>query len=944
MGPENQSTGMRKGASGRPRLVRLHQARFCYNGFMRKPTSKAVTSERCINVTFRLRYCTRPGQSLSIVGSHVLLGGGELQKGVPLQYMDREFWQVTVRFPVGAGRNSQFTYNYVLRDVDGSIVNDWGPDRIVNLGTFGVENVSIVDSWNFAGYFENAFYTEPFKAVLLKENHTAVAASTPATTTHIFRVKSPLLKKGQTVCMVGSSPALRQWNTASPLLLSRAAGEDYFTVRLDLSGESFPLEYKYGVFDVEAQKFVRYEDGENRRLREGDATSSQTVVNDGFVVLPANTWKGAGVAIPVFSLRSQKSFGAGEFSDLKRLVDWCRQTGLKLIQILPVNDTRATHTWLDSYPYAAISAFALHPLYLNLEQVAEGRNKRLLSKLEETRKRLNDLDVIDYESVMRVKMEFIKDIYPTQREKTFKSRDYHHFFDANKHWLVPYAVFCHLRDQYGTANYTQWPEHRSYNADEIAALAAEGSPVWSEIALNYFIQFHLHLQLKDAADYAHANGIIIKGDIAIGVSRYGADSWQSPELYHMDMQAGAPPDAFAVTGQNWSFPTYNWPRMKEDGYAWWKRRFEQMSCYFDAFRIDHILGFFRIWSIPADAVEGILGHFVPAIPVEPGEFERHGIRLDADRFAKPYITDQVLSDTFVVDAPVVRERYLNLGVTWKLKPEFATQRAVETCFAGLEQNEVNQRIKLGLYSLISNVILLQDGNGQYHFRFDMEKTSSFKALEPGVQASLKALYIDYFFRRQDEFWKEEALQKLPAMKHVTNMLICGEDLGLVPECVPDVMRDLGLLSLEIQRMPKAQNEEFFHPDEAPYLSVVTPSTHDMSTIRGWWEEDPKTIQKFYNIELEQPGWAPPTCESWISRLIVEQHLASPAMWSIFQLQDILGVNDALRREDVESERINVPAITPYYWRYRMHVTLESLIEDQTFNESIKHALKRNRRG
>jgi 4-alpha-glucanotransferase len=232
---------------------------------------------------------------------------------------------------------------------------------------------------------------------------------------------------------------------------------------------------------------------------------------------------------------------------------------------------------------------------------------------------------------------------------------------------------------------------------------------------------------------------------------------------------------------------------------------------------------------------------------------------------------------------------------------------------------------------------------QFHFRFAIENTSSFKALEPPTQARLRELYINYFFRRQEALWRAEALEKLPALKCVTNMLICGEDLGLVPACVPDVMRQLGLLSLEIQRMPKDPKTDFFNPRNAPYLSVVTPSTHDMSTIRGWWTEDSARTQKFFNEELNRPGGAPATCEAWINQAIVRQHLESPAMWSIFQLQDLLGMDELLRRKNPDDERINEPVNPKHYWRYRMHLTLEALIKSASFNTRLREQLRQSGR-
>jgi 4-alpha-glucanotransferase len=892
-----------------------------------------------MKVTFRLRYRTQFGQSLYLLGNHPLLGGGDVEKAVPLQFLNDESWEVSLDWTPAT--NERISYDYLLKNADGSVVQDWGRDRALVPAEFGSDELLVIDSWNDTGAVENVFYTEPFQKVLLTKNFTEVHAPAPPGATHTFRVKAPLLGNGQTLCLCGDGP-LGNWDTAKPVLLGRLPGESDLTARLDLRGQKFPLTYKYGVFDVEKNSFVRFEDGADRVLGDTPAPSQHIVINDGFVRLPLEPWRGAGVAIPVFSLRSERSFGVGEFLDLKSLADWGKAISLKLIQILPVNDTTATCTSADSYPYAAISAFALHPIYINLAAVANGANTQLLDTLEPRRQLLNALDVLDYETVIGIKLGFLKQIFPAQKAATFNSKEYKTFFKENEHWLAPYAAFCALRDKFGTVDFSKWLEHQKYDAQEIAGFAKDND----DVAFHLFIQFHLHRQLKEATEYARANGIIVKGDIAIGVYRHGADVWQEPELFHMDAQAGAPPDPFAAKGQNWGFPTYNWPRMEADGFAWWKRRFMQMRHYFDAFRIDHILGFFRIWSIPTHAVEGILGHFVPALPVEANEFAARGIAFNRERFTKPFINDAILAEIFGEYSATVRKTFLNKDKSgvYSLKPELATQQQVENYFAAQEKRDA--LLEVGVFDLITNVILLERDE-KFHFRFHLEQTASFKALPPDMQLKLREHYIDYFFWRQDDFWKREALRKLPALKRVTNMLICGEDLGLVPACVPSVMRDLGLLSLEIQRMPKRMGQEFSRPADAPYLSVVTPSTHDMSTIRGWWEEEPPLTQKFYNRELNHEpglqGQAPREAGADIVRAIVRQHLESPAMWSIFQLQDLLGMSSQLRRCDAQAERINIPADPKHYWRYRMHVTLEQLQKADSWNAELRRLIQQSGR-
>jgi 4-alpha-glucanotransferase len=548
---------------------------------------------------------------------------------------------------------------------------------------------------------------------------------------------------------------------------------------------------------------------------------------------------------------------------------------------------------------------------------------------------------MDYEGVIRLKMRLVKELYELQGKQAATTTGFKAFFAANSHWLIPYAAFCYLRDTYGTAQFSAWPEHSVY-AEEMLATLSEQPAAKEVMELYYFIQYHLHLQLKDAAAYAHTKGVVLKGDIAIGIFRNSVDAWQNPVQYQMELQAGAPPDDFAVKGQNWGFPTYNWPQMQQDGFAWCKQRLEQMGHYFDAFRIDHILGFFRIWSIPMHAVEGILGYFVPAIPVNRQEFYERNILFDHQRYTRPYITTPFLEQLFGSQVQQVISDFLvaEEGGHYSLKPAFATQQQVAKYFATQEENEQTRPIKQGLYDLISNVILLEAaGQEGFHFRFDMESTDSFRHLDGHTQYQLQQLYTNYFFERQDHFWKQEAMQKLPALKKVTNMLICGEDLGMVPASVPEVMQQLGLLSLEVQRMPKQTFTTFFHPMNAPYLSVVTPSTHDMSTIRGWWEEDRAKTQQFYNQELSQAGEAPFFCNAWINKAVVAQHLQSPAMWSIFQLQDLLGIDENIRRDNPYEERINVPANPKHYWRYRMHLSLENLIEATAFNAELEKMVK-----
>ncbi len=963
-----------------------------------------------MKVHFYLRYATKFGESFSLC-----LPNGQQHT---LEYLSDDFCFLSlelsaVQFPEG------LAYSYTFHTADGLTKPEANPRRSIDLAAMNVDNLEVFDFFNPMGLLENVFTTQVFSPPQpphegggghsLGQRRVAMEGSAPPhgevgertarsgpqavdqeseiaeertarskpyavdqesvlTPPHegagggfVFRVKAPLLKADEVICLLGHGKALRNWDTMAPILLKNTGA--WWETHFDLSETELPLGYKYGVWNARTNKFLGFEEGGNRPIYGGQQSTvngqqptvnsqQSTIFHDNFARLPLPAWKGAGVAIPVFSLRSKKSWGVGEFTDLPLLVDWSKSVGLKLIQLLPINDTTATHTWMDSYPYASISAFALHPIYVSVEQVAGKKHTEILKPFLKKQKELNALEVVDYEAVLQIKWDILRQLYDLQKTDWIKDADYQAYYESNKHWLAPYAAFCWLRDTNGTADFSQWSKYSTYKAAEIEQLITPihpANPVHpvknkkssvnhsDQIGLHLFVQWHLHLQLKAAADYAHANGLSVKGDIPIGIYRYSCDAWVAPDLYDMDAQAGAPPDDFAEKGQNWGFPTYNWAKMKADDFAWWKQRFEQMSLYFDAFRIDHILGFFRIWSIPMDAVQGILGQFVPAIPVEEAEFRKAGIGFDFDRLCRPFITESVLNEAFGSDAAQVVAQFLLLRLDgqYAFRTEFDTQRKVEDWLQNQKPNDFLRQVREGLFNLISNVILLESPQGGYAFRFGIEKTSSFQQLPEGVKTVLKGMYVDYFFRRQDDFWQREAMEKLPALKAATQMLICGEDLGMVPGCVPAVMEELGILSLEIQRMPKAAGATFFHPKDAPYLSVVTPSTHDMSTLRGWWEEDRALTQRFYNEMLQRSGEAPFFCEAWINKSLLEQHFHSPAMWAIFQLQDLLGMDAKLRRENPHDERINIPANPKHYWRYRTHIALEDLVKAAGFNGELR---------
>lgn len=879
---------------------------------------------------FYLRYNSFFGQSITIALREVSALGEDQFSFIDLNYLNEEYWHLVYNH-IPKYKNSTIEYYCILKDNGKEIRDHW---QIRTLGTIDQE-VMVYDDWQHSKIERNVFNSRAFSKVLITEKLKPSLSSVDKPTHH-FYVMATQLPEGKGICLLGSSDALGKWDANKAILLDKE--NEAWTLKLDLSKAQFPMEYKFATYDLKNKKAEHLEDAANRKLNAPEKKEVPIILHQ-YVDLKKYAWKGAGVNVQLSALKTNKSWGVGDFSDINILSDWSAAVGIKMIQLLPINDTTSTYTRADSYPYSAVSAFALHPIYLDIEKIVTENKIAIPAHLIAEPKKLNEYPTLDYENVYKIKQQAAKLVFESAANDFLKEKSFTVYFNENRHWLVPYAAFCFLRDKFQTADFSQWGEFANYNDKLIQQLVDEKSDAFSEIAFTYFVQYHLHLQLSDAVEYAHKLGIIMKGDLPIGVGRFSMDTWMNPSLFHMDMQAGAPPDAFAKKGQNWSFPTYNWDAMKATNYAWWRQRLTHMSHYFDATRIDHVLGFFRIWSVPMHAIEGVFGVFVPAIGFTKADFEKSGLQFDESRFCNPYINDDMLQNMFGDKASDVKLQFMNGNA---FKEELNTQRKIEF-FS--KSNNIDPLVKQKLFDLLGEVILFKDdkNNEKYHFRIDIHDTISFKELSHNEQEKLNRLYVQYFYEKQNDLWYRVAQEKLDAIQQSSDMMICAEDLGMVPDMVEDVLKSREMLALQVQRMPKKSYQQFSHPNDAPYLSVVTPSTHDMSTIRQWWEEDVHLTQRFYNDLLLHTGKAPQFCEPEICKEIIYQHLKSPAMWCVFLLQDLMSIDDKTRRGNPNEERINNPADPNHFWNYRMHLTLESLKEQSSFNETLLHIISDTQR-
>ena len=808
-----------------------------------------------MRINFHLEYQTTFGEELVV---NILTDGkAEEHK---MGTLDGIHWSAEISKTVRTAGCMDYYYSVVRGDKQER--TEWlvEPHRLEFAAEKGVR-YTVYDHW--LDIPEDAFlYSTAFTECVAARKLNMSPQTSYAKTVRL-KVRAPQLRNNERLAIIGAGDALGNWEALRAINMAEHANNEW-VVSLDASTLPQTFEFKFVALDEEVDVTPLWENGENRMVTLPQLEQGEVVVYElSQAFFPIYPWKAAGTVIPVFSLRSEGSFGVGDFGDLKLMIDWCAKTKQRVLQVLPINDTNITHTWQDSYPYNSISIYALHPQYTDLRQLPKIKDEAKRAKFEQLQKDLNALTQIDYERVNEAKMDYLRTIYAQEGTKTMKTAAFKTFFEQNKEWLVPYAAYCHYRDLYGTAEFEKWPDHHTLPEDEREAMMKTTTKIYKEVAFWYFVQFHLDAQMRAAHAYARANRVILKGDIPIGISRDGVEAWVEPKYFNLNGQAGAPPDAFSADGQNWGFPTYNWDEMLKDDCSWWVRRFRKMAQYFDAYRIDHVLGFFRIWEIPVPEKSGLMGQFAPALGLSREEIEAYGVPFREGLFLVDHKRDD-----------------------------------------------------------------------RWHPRIAVQYQEAYNQLNDGEKYCFNRLYNDYFYHRNNQFWYTEAMKKLPKLTQATRMLVCAEDLGMVPDCVPWVMNELRILSLEIQSMPKDPTTRFGKLSHNPYRSVDTISTHDMATLRQWWDEDGERSQSYFNTTLRRGGAAPRPLPGWLAKDIVSRHLTSPSMLCLISFQDWMSIDEKLRLPDENGERINIPANPRHYWRYRMHLTIEQLLAADDLNNEI----------
>jgi 4-alpha-glucanotransferase len=647
-----------------------------------------------------------------------------------------------------------------------------------------------------------------------------------------------------------------------------------------------------------------------------------------------------GVAVPVAALRSAESCGVGEYADLVPLGRWCGRAGIDLVQLLPVNDTGG-----NSSPYSAVSAFAVHPLHLRLQDLpgaARYATELRRFRAEATAHEQASQGRFSYARTLAFKLSFLEGLYADNAAGISRDPALGRWIEQNP-WVVPYAVFTALRRQNGSRPWSSWPEMGSPSLPEIGAWWESHR---EECLFSAWVQFHAEKQLADASRALAGMGVFLKGDLPILMSEESADVWAERRFFDLDGRAGAPPDMFSPDGQNWGFPVYDWQALAREDYRWWKDRLRQAGKFYSAFRIDHVLGFFRIWRIPHGEITGLLGRFSPSHGLETAGLQEAGFDEGRLRWLSvPHIGGGELDAALGAEAPRVAGLYLRRldgEDLYNPLPEADGEQAIEKLPEPAE-------VKRFLRAWHANRALIHDGAGTYYPSWYREETKAFKSLAEPEKAKLRGL-VNEARRLSEETWEREGEALLQSLQGATDMLVCAEDLGDVPRCVPRVLARRRILGLRILRWTREYDAAaagtpapVILPRDYPPLSVCTPSVHDTSTLRAWWEEDAGEREAFFRA-MGEKGACPPRLDAGLLEKVVAWCCGSASLLAVFQLQDLLDLDEELWAADPRADRINVPGtVNDTNWTWRMPLSMEDLSARATLAERISVLTQERRR-
>jgi len=621
-----------------------------------------------------------------------------------------------------------------------------------------------------------------------------------------------------------------------------------------------------------------------------------------------------GVVVPLFSLRSKESIGIGEFLDLIPFAQWAKNCGLDLIQLLPVNDTGE-----ESSPYSARTAFALNPVYIRLREIA-GAAEILGDEPEKQNENFAKQPRIPYVEVVRYKRKALRKIFDSQKQEILKNEQFKNFIEKNE-WLRPYAQFCSLKAMNDEASWKEWQKK-----DKIKS---------SDILFQEWMQWIAEEQFLKAIEEINKFGVRLKGDIPILINEDSADVWHYPQFFSLDNRAGAPPDMFCYSGQNWAFPTYRWDNLEKENFSWWRKRVKHSEKFYHAYRIDHVLGFFRIWVVPEQEFTGILGHFVPSVPIYMNELCNAGIPRETVLYlTSPNFGEEQLGNWFGACTEHVKQKYFEplqgSPGRYILRNEYRSERVIMAL-------EEEQPIKDELLNVYWNRIFVPSSTDEVLWPYWYWYNAPVLYTLPEHEINIIKEIMKNNEAKQEHLWGENGRKLLSVLSKEADMLVCAEDLGAVPNCVPGILEDLGILALRVERWTREWKQEgspYIPLDKYPRLSVCTTSNHDSSTILGLWNEH-DFDRDFYWKHLRQSSRAPAVLSAEHVKIMVENMFTANSLLAILPLQDLMALSQKFIPENPEEDRVNIPGtIGTQNWSWRMPCLLEDLLAEGELNDEI----------
>jgi 4-alpha-glucanotransferase len=628
-----------------------------------------------------------------------------------------------------------------------------------------------------------------------------------------------------------------------------------------------------------------------------------------------------GTAVPVGALRGKDGLGVGEFLDLVEFAQFCARSCIGLIQLLPVNDTG-----YESSPYSALSAFALNPLYLKLSRLDEAAGFE--GKIALLRTRFDGAKRFPHREVVAAKIALLREMFAPREGAIAASPALKTWIDANG-WVKTYAVFRSLKEANKLRHWKEWESHGTAAQKDIDALWKEPARA-TEHRFWAWVQYNLDAQFRAARTEIAQLGIILEGDLPILINEDSADVWAHGQYFDNAYSAGAPPDMYSPDGQNWGFPIYNWDALEKDGCAWWKERLAAAEKYFDAYRIDHVLGFFRIWATPRTETSALLGRFIPSVPISRADL--HALGFDRARIrwlSLPHVPTRALREslqsagggeedlTRITDAAL---RRIGDEELWLFK---------ETIRGGgdIEALDIHPAGKKLLHAAWADRVLQPIDADNYAPLWNHQRSHPWATLSAEEKDALEDL-----IRRKDaeseRTWESAGTKHLAMLKDASPMLPCAEDLGAVPPCVPSTLAGLNILGLRVVRWTRRWEQDggpYIPFSQYPELSVCTPAVHDSSTVREWWENE--ADQNAFAAFLGQPS-LPPLYNPGAARRILRSVAGAASRYRVFQIQDLLHLSPRWYAPESASERVNIPGTAgEFNWTYRLPAPIGELLKD-----------------